>query len=356
MKIGIIGANGQVGTDLCFLFRHEYNDCDPIPIVRNELSAALFRHHDFPYRVGDVSIDADARAVLKGLDVVVIAARVNPFTPELMTATQAKRTNAAIVTNAVKHAPQDAIPIFFSSIAAIDKDDIYMDETRHDGLYRQEKQYCEKTFSKACQGAGVKGYVLRLGDVLGPTLTFERILRSHLTGETTFVNVGKDQPSNVVHTVTIAEMIENCGSSAVNPGTYTLVNQPRWQWDDVFNHYAPAGLTVRYMGPPEGGDGGSFPTDLIATPNKLRELAKPSLFYLPESVSERIIHRYRRKAAASKIGSVQSKRIGSEGPYLDRPQFHYKPVGERLPALADTEMLLSERTIPSAYTNRAVET
>ena len=34
MKLGLIGANGNVGTELCFLLK---NDVDLIPVIRNRL-------------------------------------------------------------------------------------------------------------------------------------------------------------------------------------------------------------------------------------------------------------------------------------------------------------------------------
>ena len=45
MKLGLIGANGKVGTELCFLLK---NDVDLKPIIRNRLGSVFLKHHGFP--------------------------------------------------------------------------------------------------------------------------------------------------------------------------------------------------------------------------------------------------------------------------------------------------------------------
>ena len=51
MKLAVIGANGQVGTELCFLLRE---NVDLIPIVRNKLGTIFLKHNGFKCCIADI--------------------------------------------------------------------------------------------------------------------------------------------------------------------------------------------------------------------------------------------------------------------------------------------------------------
>jgi len=44
MKLAVVGANGKVGTELCFLLKDEI---EVVPIVRNRLGAIFLNHNGF---------------------------------------------------------------------------------------------------------------------------------------------------------------------------------------------------------------------------------------------------------------------------------------------------------------------
>jgi len=87
MKFAIVGANGQVGTELCFLLRNE--DLEVVPIVRNKLAAGFLDYHGFDCRIADISDEEDAREALNDIDVIVVAA--------LASGLQARRINRLLI-------------------------------------------------------------------------------------------------------------------------------------------------------------------------------------------------------------------------------------------------------------------
>jgi uncharacterized protein YbjT (DUF2867 family) len=62
VKIAIVGANGQVGKELCLLFRQ--NGHDIIPIVRNKLGASFLIHQNFDCRIADIGEKDQAKKAL----------------------------------------------------------------------------------------------------------------------------------------------------------------------------------------------------------------------------------------------------------------------------------------------------
>ena len=75
MKVGLIGANGSVGTELCFLLNH---DIDLKPIIRNRLGAVFLKHHGFDCHIADISQESDAKESLSDVDFVNLKLSNNP--------------------------------------------------------------------------------------------------------------------------------------------------------------------------------------------------------------------------------------------------------------------------------------
>ena len=52
MKLALIGANGKVGTELCFLLKNEVEGIKPI--IRNNLGAVFLKFHGFNCTIADI--------------------------------------------------------------------------------------------------------------------------------------------------------------------------------------------------------------------------------------------------------------------------------------------------------------
>ena len=70
MKLGLIGANSNIGTELCFLLR---NNVELIPITRNKIGSLFLTHHNFSCRISDISNKHDALETLNDLDAIIIS-------------------------------------------------------------------------------------------------------------------------------------------------------------------------------------------------------------------------------------------------------------------------------------------
>ena len=117
MKIAIVGANGQVGTELCFIL--DGKNREVIPIIRNELGAAFLTHHKFNCRIADISREDDAKNTLNDCDVVVISAYMWPNMN--ISAEQNIEINENLVKNSIINSKENATVIYFSTIRTLSK-------------------------------------------------------------------------------------------------------------------------------------------------------------------------------------------------------------------------------------------
>ena len=118
MKLGLIGANSNVGTELSFLLK---NDVNLIPITRNKLGALFLTYHKFPCRIFDISKENDARESLCDLDSVIISSyAVDSYSGSQTRSSQ--KINEDIIKNTTKFAKDNATLFFFSTIRSFSND------------------------------------------------------------------------------------------------------------------------------------------------------------------------------------------------------------------------------------------
>lgn len=337
MKVGIVGANSQVATELCVLLENERN-VTPIPIVRSQLATHFLRHRGFECRIGDVSDQQDASEVLTGLDVVVIAAFAWQFSHEGFQSRQARKTNQRLVKHSIEHSPSDARIIYFSSQAAFG-DDLGAPQYSDWSLYTQEKRNAERTLSEWCDELGKAGYALRLGFVYGRNQDSSKSLRRDLSAyERITVAADPNKPSNVIHTVTLEEAIVRCGTEEAPPGTYSLVNVPQWTWREVIEYYKPDDVVVSYAPPP---DDRNALDDLLGWAWNFIEARERTLrtftVYFPDWMNRRLFYEYLKNQRGNEISSLNEKTR------IDMDAFRFDPIsGPFLDGLTDTKQLLDE--------------
>jgi len=336
VKVAIVGANSQVGTELTLLF-DDQEDVEVVPITRNRLGTHFLRHSGIECEVADVTDDDDASRTLADVDAAVIAAFAWQYSQEGFQARGARKSNEAIVENTVRHAPADCDIVYLSSQAAYG-DDIGAPQYSDWSLYTREKRNAEDVLEESCEETGQSGYALRLGFVHGPNQGRSQVLRDFLGGDDhVHVVADPEKPSNVLHTVTLRDAIVRCGQD-VAPGTYPLVNEPQWTWGEVCDHYSPDGTTIHYH--PPGGDPPLYKRLLGRAWGVIEDrqrTLRTATVYVPDAVNEWLFHRYLQRQRGGELSSLVDRTS------LERSAFEFDPVpGENLPGLPETRSQLAD--------------
>lgn len=337
MKVGIIGANGQVGTELTFLFRSR--GIEVIPIVRNAVAGSMFKHYGFGYRLADITDPVDARRALSDLDIVVIAAFASPITRGDYKPKHARSTNEAIIKNSIQYASNAAKLVYFSSVAAFGQQ---MGISEH-WWYVREKRHLEKIFSESCDLNDMNGYVYRIGLVLGQNIDRTQDIETTLSDSIRVdIEAAATVNSNTVHTVTIAESVLHCVDDDMTSGTYTIVNQPQWTWERVFDYYDKGNTDIRFIGKQS-----SHPlyAQLLAklssyATNRQTELMSTS-YYLPDIFNHYTFNKYMQRNIGGEISDYESRFK------FHRREFDYQEAPGPSPQnIKQTNVLLNEYEYP----------
>ncbi|MEK6840047.1 MAG: NAD(P)-dependent oxidoreductase [Nanoarchaeota archaeon] len=329
MKIGVVGANSQVGTEICFMLN--LAGYEVIPIVRNVMGTAFLQHHNFSCRIEDITNEEDAKRALRDCDSVVIAAYMWPQLQ--MSAKENWRINEKLVENAVKYAKSNASIIYFSSIRALSKK---IDPRIHflgpKPYYDKEKRHLEKKLQAVCRKEKKQGYILRLGHVFGINQQATKQLCQKIASASVIkITVPLNKPSNIVHTVTITEAIIKCMKKEVRPGIYTLTNHPQWTWEEVIRCYnKEARIMFKEKSlTKSSGYKKSVVTFLMKHYLTIRKI-------LPQKMDARIQYNYKKMKIKQEIAELQEDHEA-----LDMDAFAYNPApGRSMPSLTETKNLI----------------
>jgi nucleoside-diphosphate-sugar epimerase len=337
VRFAIVGANGQVGAELCFLFRKD--GLNVVPIVRNRISAIFLDYHGFECRIAEIANQSDARSALSDIDVVVVAALA--FASSRGHTRRSRRVNDEIMRNSVKFCKEHAKIVYLSSIAAFSsKVDEHTPKFHVSPPYDVEKRRGENTLFKSCKNEGKIGYALRLGHVFGRNQTRFRNIIDLLTDRAEIhVQVSPDRLSNVLHVPTLKEAIMICAESDLKPGTYSVVNCPQWTWGNVYDYYRGS-TDVVFHGDPEKRRG-QITRKMSQAVYRFMHAGGERRFgslrlYLPNGLEEYLRCKY---LAANASLEVKELVEASAPMYLE--VFGYRPIpGPFIQGLSKTETLL----------------
>src|SRR5438045_467412 len=109
MKIAVLGANGQVGAEVCLILAN-HPTVELVPICRNPSGSALLRYYGLPCRHGLPADAKQATALFGDCDVIVNAA-LGTGTPW-----QVQTTDRSLLANALRYTPKHTRVIFFSTL------------------------------------------------------------------------------------------------------------------------------------------------------------------------------------------------------------------------------------------------
>lgn len=228
-RIAVLGANGQVGTEVCIFLRH-WAGMEPIAICRNELASAVLRRLGVHCRIGNICQSKEALKLIGDCDAVV------DFTLPTGNFNEITASYDRIYSSIFSVMPRETPYILASSQMAIghsglDKSIRYRWLPRT--VYGATKRWAEKRAKEYSKRYGHSLYVLRLAQVHGLIQSVSESYRNLIqTGVTFKTPTG---PSYTVFCFTIAEAIANISLGMENAGTYILESNPTWTWPEVIS-------------------------------------------------------------------------------------------------------------------------
>ena len=201
ITIGIIGANGQVGTEVC-LFLSQMDDVRVVPICRTDRAVSYLERYGLNPLKGSIDDSEATTHLLEGCDLVA------DFTLVQGKLSVQREVIHKIVRNAVQKAPTRARYVYISTMMAIgissDPNQFLQASRIAKTLYGQAKRYGERTAFRFGRKIGREIYVLRLGQVHGELQAVSRNIIQEFQERPAYIPEG---PSFSVFAYTISEAL-----------------------------------------------------------------------------------------------------------------------------------------------------
>jgi nucleoside-diphosphate-sugar epimerase len=340
LKLAVVGANGQVGAELCLLLSAR-KDIELIAVCRNRSGSAFLRWQGIACRHGRVADPSDAARLLGDCDIVVNSSLAGG------TPAQIRRIEDRIIENMVAHSKASATVIHFSTQS------VYGDPRpnrwiRWRNPYGRAKLATERRLRRTARRAGKAAFILRLGHVCGTLQEISHGVRESIAEDTVVLPV-EDCSSNTVYTAAIVGAIEQIMRRAAKPGTYDLMNSPLWTWREVYEYEANAlhmPFTPRIVkSQPASLKSALFDpivriAGLLASAQPIRDLFAKLFAYVPDSMNARAMAWWYARRAQMEIGALGTTRAPPEHLLWVTNGVNY------FPAEASTGELLRSATAP----------
>jgi len=225
-RVAIIGANGQVGAELC-LYLKTMGRVEPIGIARSVVGTALLRRMGIECRHGDFRTAAEGRQLFEGCSAVVDLALPMGASP-----VDTKRIISRRLTS-IFDSLDDIKTFICGSTMSVYRLDPAAPFYRWYGV---TKRHAELEAARLASRSSREVYSLRLGQVHGEMQSCSMTVLDQLY-DGAAVRV-PDILSFTVFVFSIAEAVSNIMDGKESPGTYTLTSNPEWSWEEVLRRYA----------------------------------------------------------------------------------------------------------------------
>lgn len=247
-RIAIIGANGQVGSEVSLLLSM-MPDVSVIPICRTQIGSAFLRKVGLPVRHGSPSEVEKMREILKDCDLVA------DFSLPGGAASEVRKMMREIIPNLTEAAPEGVPFVYLSSVTAFGVQDFH-EKLRYypfsRNIYGACKRYGEKLAHASAANTHRPSYVLRVGVVHGDLQMVTRKVQQEVRTSGGIPTSVPDCESYVVFAASIAQALVAIVNGKESPGTYTMLPNPGVKWKDLHEWYCRrVGVepSIRLLGP-----------------------------------------------------------------------------------------------------------
>ena len=347
VRVAVIGANGQVGAELCLLLSAQ-PDLTLLPVCRTRSGSAFLRWKGIACRHGRTADPQDAARLLGDSDVVINSSLATGTPAEI------RSIEDRIVRNACAWSAPGATIIHFSTQS------VYGDP-RSDRMIRWRNPYgraklaTERSLRRAGRRFAKRVYILRLGHVCGALQEISNEIRVQIRSGRALIP-SLDRSSNTVYTAAIVGAVLQILEGRVRPGTYDLMNTPRWSWSEVYEYERSqcgiAGHSPERCDPPKPSGGRILRSSLagaagyFASVRWIRDGFAKLFAHLPDALNARGQAWWYSRRARTEVGALTVHRSMPEHlSWLENGVSFF-------PASQPTRELLSKFTIDAAPAGR----
>ena len=232
-RIAIIGANGQVGSEVCLMLGM-MKDIEVVPVCRTEIGSAFLRRCGLPVQHAKASDTAAMRQVLAGCDLVA------DFSLPTGSASEVRATMREVIPSLAAAAPAGVPYVYLSSVTAFGVPDFHQPLKEYwfsRNMYGACKRYGERLAMRSASEQKRPGYVLRVGVVHGELQAVTRKTLQTVRSAGDRLASVPDAESYTVFAFSIAEALMGIVNGRERPGLYTMLSSPGWSWRDVHEWY-----------------------------------------------------------------------------------------------------------------------
>ncbi len=232
MRIGVLGANGQVGLAVCKEIASR-SDVQGIAIVRNGLAAGVVQvlvGDDIEIRVGSLSPSTGQRLV-GDCDAII-----NCAFPAASGAAAGRQANERLFA-AIKQAAPQAHLTHLSSVAVYGPGSVEATHPKPSSSYGTEKVHHERVL-RGLFGAD-QLLMVRLGHVYGADTPVTGFILDRVTDPHFRLPVPDDAASNAVAMLRAGRALLAAAASKTI-GSYDLVDEPSTRWRTLFDWHCDA--------------------------------------------------------------------------------------------------------------------
>ncbi len=239
-RIAIIGANGQVGSEVCLLLSM-MPGVQVVPVCRTVIGSAFLRRCGLAVRHASATGVEDLRRALEGCDVVA------DFSLPVGAASEVRKVMREVIANLVDAAPPKAAFVYLSSITAFGIPDFHQPLKTYRlsrNVYGSCKRVGEQLAASACASSGRSAYLMRVGVVHGELQAVSRKIQQQVATAGKILTSVPGCESYAVFAISIAEALVAVANGAQAPGLYTMLPSPGVRWIDLHEWYCRrAGVT-----------------------------------------------------------------------------------------------------------------
>jgi len=240
-RIGILGGSSQSGSSVAF-FLKKFPDVEVTCFIRSSYSRIFFELLDIRYQYIDTANTSDLREKIGAMDVILDFGYPAGQLHEII---GRSKDTIRKVFEAMK---EGGLYFYMSSIMAYGMPDNEK-QIRHYYFPRTSYAYIKRSIEKFTfslgRKKGVRVYNFRLGQVHGFLQSVSGSFRKKLSDtDIALVDGNREDSVNIIFIYPLCEAIIQCIKGIYKPGLYTLVADPQWTLQELYDYY------IHYYGLP----------------------------------------------------------------------------------------------------------